>query len=549
MTELNTFFVGILSYLLLYPFLQGGLFGVGAWLYLSLGKQEKDFLQSFFGGVAVLGCGVPLACLMLYLMKYSVTTPLYWWAFGAFGSFILMFYLERSGFLNKAAKSMTKESDLVRDGRTDIRDLMKDRIKKAPEYNPENYFKSDDWFIGLDENKNPNYLGLVKLPHVQVNGFTGAGKSVLLGVFSGQAIEKGEAVFVFDPKADEWLPHVLKASADRKGTKYNYLNFRSEEEQLNVFDGTTVQERMEIFREGFDLAPTGTDADHYRAIGRDIAWFLSTSYEDGDTFLDLLIKHESYIKKAFEKPEGFLTKLREMSRVSSFNAKKSTVCLKTALENQEVVLFIGSIRSDEIKVALKMIFVRLCQLAENRGNFETPKQACFVIDELPFFLSKTFMDALVTIRDKGVHFLLAYQSVDSLLKVPKDLDPQSTKTDIQNNAYIHFSYRTDHLETAEFYSGKSGTILVDDEIRHVEKNLAFGEDLRANREIRQAERPFIDVNQILSLPDNCGLLTGAGLAKKLYISPLKVQKNVEAVEVKGSPSTGEPVLASSFDDL
>jgi hypothetical protein len=553
MTGLNGFFMGLLSHLLVFPLIQGLLFGGGIWVFASLAKQEKEFLQGVFGVVTVLGCGVPLAWFLLFFMKHPISTPMYWWGAGVFVGLAGVIYLDRSGVMDKIAKKMTKKSSLAREGRTDIRELMESQ-KKLKNYDPVKYFKEDGWFIGLDHQEKPVYLDYKKLPHMQINGASGSGKTVQLANITAQAITKGEATFVFDPKGDEWLPHVAKKSADRVGVNYRFVDLKSPIAQINIFEGTTVEERYNLFVVGFELFPNGEAADFYRAIDREGARFLAENYESGESFSQLLQKHEKYLRSI--KAEGLIGKLKEMAYISSLNSRESAFCLREAMANGDFVNIVGDTDNEAVKQAQMMLFVRVYQLAIERGNFVEPKQVCVVVDELSFFMSKILINALATKRDKGIHYVLAYQSIGDLLEVPKYMDGKATQGKVLTNAKLHFSYRAQDVATAEFYSELSGSILVDDEVRHIDKSLAMTENISENRQIRQAERAYMDKNQLLSLPDGCGVMYGVGLAKKAHVSPFLVEKTLEAVTVEGAQGEGaqgegEEVAAKrlSFDDL
>lgn len=179
MGRISADFFSLLVFLMKFPCLQGIAFGLGFWLFLTFSKNEKPFWQQFWGCVAVAGCGVPLGWgFITFGYNLSVQTPFYWWAFGVVIGLGGSIAVERFGLKDALMKKATKKSDHVRDSKTDIRDLMAKRKTELPSYDPEIYFKDDDWFIGLDEDDKPSYLGMSKLPHMQANGFSGAGKSV-----------------------------------------------------------------------------------------------------------------------------------------------------------------------------------------------------------------------------------------------------------------------------------------------------------------------------------------------------------------------------------
>jgi hypothetical protein len=84
------------------------------------------------------------------------------------------------------------------------------------------------------------------------------------------------------------------------------------------------------------------------------------------------------------------------------------------------------------------------------------------------------------------------------------------------------------------------TILVDDETRTVQKNIALTETVHGERRISMAERPFIDTNMFMNLPKSCGVLAMPGtLARFAYTSPPKTTRSEAAI----TPTPGETTVA------
>jgi hypothetical protein len=93
-------------------------------------------------------------------------------------------------------------------------------------------------------------------------------------------------------------------------------------------------------------------------------------------------------------------------------------------------------------------------------------------------------------------------------------------------------YRIKDPETAEWLAAATGTILVDDEVRKIERNLALSETVSAERTVRMAERFLIDRNMLMNLPAGCGVLSGASaLPSFCYTSPVRADKQPQAVAV------------------
>lgn len=88
-----------------------------------------------------------------------------------------------------------------------------------------------------------------------------------------------------------------KAKCGSRRVKYHYVNFQSEIGQLNLLEGATAKQILEMLIEGLDLVLTGGDSDYYKAIGQRAAKFLANNYEAGETFADLFRKHENIFER------------------------------------------------------------------------------------------------------------------------------------------------------------------------------------------------------------------------------------------------------------
>nr|AKN40739.1 hypothetical protein [Vibrio tasmaniensis] len=145
---------------------------------------------------------------------------------------------------------------------------------------------------------------------------------------------------------------------------------------------------------------------------------------------------------------------------------------------------------------------------------------------MKYHISKAAMEGLGAARDKGIHMLLAHQSVADLRDCPADLNSDAVVGAVVENTKIKLVYKLQDPETAEWVAKMSGTILVDDESRTVELNAALTETVEGRRNIRLAERYFVDTNMLLNLPPFVSyIFTATEVPKPSLISPIKVKKS------------------------
>ncbi|CAH1562927.1 hypothetical protein THF1C08_1220004 [Vibrio jasicida] len=173
-----------------------------------------------------------------------------------------------------------------------------------------------------------------------------------------------------------------------------------------------------------------------------------------------------------------------------------------------------------------MILIRLFQLAEMRDRVAgKPRPIAIFLDELKYHISKPAMEGLGAARDKGVHMLLAHQSIADLKDCPADLNGDAVVGAVVENTKFKLVYRLQDPDTAEWVSKMSGTILVDDETRYVESSKTLNEVVDDKRNIRMAERQYVDTNMLLNLPNFVSyIFTMNDVPKPSLIAPIKVQK-------------------------
>lgn len=455
--------------------------------------------------------------------------------------------------VEKVRKFLTQKAGTERDLKTDIRDIQELFTSILP-YDPRKFFCPKKWFFGLDTKGKPIFYNSIDLPHTQITGGSGFGKSVLLGILAFQAILKGETTIIFDPKqgGDEWFSSVCHLAAEISGATYFFIDLRMNVAQLNLLEGMTIDQITNLLIVGLLLEDRGDAADYYRAKNRKMARFVGENYQEGMTIKEISETYDEYFRK--NEADGFAEAMQELAKVESVNAKKG-LSLKNTMDNRCVVYISGDWEDPKNLTVQRMLLALIVQIASKRDNtLETPKQVCVILDELSFQISKIFGDALKVIRDKGLHFILAHQSVKDLTNVPKNMDAQAFAGSVMANCPLKFTYRAVDNETAQYFSDFSGTVLVDDEARSVEKTLSLTERVVAEKQIRQTERNLIDLNTMLSLPPRTGVLFGNGIAKISTVYPIEVEKNADSKKITSfdNPEIYEESNINTsliFDDL
>lgn len=541
--------------------------GFALMCYLSA-PEDRERMQMFWGGVAATAAAVgPVAWFGLphalgFIAQIDVSMPLWHLAFHGGGAVAGVFvYLGwmRWGqpYVNRVSHGLTRRTNLERNRRTDVREIGKHLPDAQTDFDPARFVASDPRkkgvFVGRNEHGKPVYVpyDLWRKSHVQVIGTTGAGKGVASAVLMGQALRAGEAVFVLDPKDDEWAPHVLKAEAERAGVPFHLVNLRDDVPQIDMLADMLPEQLEELFISAFSLAEKGEAADFYRIGDRKAAASIAGLVAEG--FRDLReIALDPRTRSVHDSAAGFLGKLEELAQLTAINAPGG-LDLMDVIRDGGCVYVIGSMRNSRVIMAQRMLFVRLLQLVETRDRVAGDvRPVCVFLDEVKYHLSRPALEGLGAARDKGMHLILAHQSLGDLRDCPADLDPEAVVGAVVENCGLRVAYRVRNPETAEWLAQMSGEILVDDEARRVERNAAGSELMGHERTVRQAARYLVDQNMLLNLPDRTAVLYGSGLPQFAHICPIRAEKrplityHAPVIEEEPPKAAQEP-LGEVFD--
>lgn len=505
--------------------------------YLAEVESWELFLIPFFLSVSLLPLlhyGVP-SLVRGYIGDVSI--PAYFfgiWCAGFLVGCLLGYQYFRAWQPKLVAwkERVTKRTGHERDKKTDVR-TVRDQLPTTPEpFDVMAFYEKGFITLGLDKDGKP-----VRVPfdvwsssHIQLAGTTGAGKGVAAQMALTQAVHEGEAVFVLDPKNDEWAPHALKKAAESVGVPYVYVDLRDgQPAQINPLIGATRSELKEMFLAAFSLGEKGGDADFYRLNDRKAAGAVAALMAERQA-----PSFSSLLSEVSELPEvkaaaGFLGAYEEMAELESINAQVVGADFSEIIKQGGVVYVVGSMRNSPVMKAQRMLMIRLVQICESRDRMTKQRSVCVFLDELKYHLSKPAMEIFGAARDKGLHALIAHQSLADLRDVPADLDADSVVGSVIENTGIKIVYRLQDPDTADWLARRSGVKLVDEETRRVGRNLAQTEILDDDRTIRQSETYLVDTNMMMNLPKRVAVFFSDDLPQFMGTSPVLVEKDVSAV--------------------
>lgn len=424
--------------------------------------------------------------------------------------------------LDQLARKATRRTALAGNQKTDIRYIENFLPPVEAPFDPRKYFTPGKFFLGLNEGE-PVFFERAVLPHVQITGSSGFGKGIAIASLTAQCVQAGEAVFILDPKDDEWQPHVLAKIARDAGKPFIMLDLRPEAPpQVNFFDDASQYEIEELFLGAFSLSEKGSDSDFYTIDDRACAWLVAKNFQAGDTPASLFNRYGADLEQKAKKFHGLL---REMAELAPVNAKHGADLAKI-VQDGGALYAIGSMRNAKVVRMQRMLLVKIIQLCERRDRTQgKSRPVCAVLDEAKYHISKPFLEALGAARDKGLHVIVAHQSFNDLLDVPADFNANAVVSSVMENCTLKIAYKVQDPKTAKWLAEKSGVIQVSDTVEFVTRNSALSEVVGGDHQIRQSERFLIDENMFSALNENQGALYGNGTASFITTSKIIVEKD------------------------
>ena len=361
------------------------------------------------------------------------------------------------------------------------------------------------WMLGLDAGE-PCYLN-GPLPHLQVIGGSGCGKSAALGVLAAQALAQGESVIYFDPKEDLWAASALAAAAAHCGRRFHVLDLRPQAPaQFNLIEGCDPHRLYDLLLHGLDLLESGSDADFYRLADRQGARLLAEAWRPGDTLASLTARAIAPLRR---KAPALCLRLEEIAGIAAGQGLAGPR-MSDLLAQGDACYILGSTRLDTVRRLQRIVLLRLIQSAEAQAR-PPERPCCVILDEFRYHLCRGSLDALSTIRDRGVHLILAHQSLGDLAAGPGDLNATAVAAAVNENCALKLVFRLQDPDTAEWLARKSGQ--VPQRRQHARYWPGLADPVIDGEQ--EASGPLISATTLLHLPARVAVLYGHGRAREL----------------------------------
>ncbi len=386
------------------------------------------------------------------------------------------------------------------------RDVRQDLARPPPApYDPAPLLNREaGWLLGLAEGR-PCYLP-GPLPHLQVVGGSGCGKSAALGVWAAQALAMGEGVLYFDPKDDLWAASALADAAARMGCRFQMLDLRPQAPaQFNLIADCDRHSLYDLLIHGLDLLESGSDADFYRLADRQGARLLADAWRPGDTLATLAARSLASLRR---KAPALCLRLQEIAEIAAAQGRQGPR-IAELLQPGSACYVLGSTRLDTVRRLQRMLLLRLIQCAETRAR-PVAQPCCVILDEFRYHLCRGSLDALSTIRDRGIHLILAHQSLGDLAAGPADLDARAVAAAVHENCALKLVFRLQDPDTAEWMARKSGQVT---QVRR--HGQAWPGSMPYLDKVSEATGPWINASTLLHLAPRMAVLYGHGQAREL----------------------------------
>lgn len=310
----------------------------------------------------------------------------------------------------------------------------------------------DSVFIGNAPGGRPVWLlpEVVRKNHISIMGASGTGKSKLSALLLAQMNRLEDAIVVFDPKDDEFLPGILQKESEIRNVPMAYINLRLDLPQINPFAGATRDQIEEVLTAGLNLDPSGNAAvDFHRGEDRDAAALL---VQTGITNIPDMLAAGATIK-AITGRQNFWREFKDLARLPAFHTVEAPD-LEGIIQAGGIIYIVGDTDSLRIQAAQRLLLSRILQIIKGRDR-STAKQVSLFLDEFKYMLSNSALRALGTIRDRRCNLMLAFQSYGDLEDCG-NLPAKAVLGAAKGNTTIKFVYKLEDAATAKDLALMSG---------------------------------------------------------------------------------------------
>lgn len=425
--------------------------------------------------------------------------------------------------------------------RTETLSDIRDEVGRwdAMNFDPRSFYRSGQVFTAVNDTMAPVQIPVATFLETNkcVIGATRYGKGVTFQAWADQAIVRGDAIWMIDPKGDEFLPVIMRARAKDLGRPFVMIDLRDDGfGTWSPLEHGTLEERRTRMVELLNLAETGTNADHYKilAAGKLLEAMENATRSSLSGILAELEKLQPTEEedKALSSPREKLKRLSKRRGLTPRSGRGLNV--EDALTNNAVVYVVGSLGDADIKLAARLILRELVDTATRLKRQRTAPLSIFV-DELKFLASDIITGSLATVLGANINITVAFQSFGDMAK-PDDvrLDGDAVLQSVLTNCQLKLIFGGTDAATAEWVAKSSGTVRKRvAKLERTKVGALGGEVWEDQRTLGDEEEALIPENVTLTLPRGRAVLFQPGqLATVVQVAPIRTPETEAVVAAK-----------------
>ena len=303
--------------------------------------------------------------------------------------------------------------------------------------------------------------------HVLIFGTTGCGKTRLLELLAVQAIARGDAVIVIDPKGDCRLRARVSAAA---GSRFQLFSLPHPERSVRYNPLGRYRDVREVADRVAALLPSAGDALPFRNFGWDIVNTVARELHGKRPMTFQTIKRAAIdhpIKPLSERPRdhylktaaGLIPILSKLS-IDLLCPKEGGLAWDEVEQRRSVVYFeLGSLIAAETAGAVaKTTLLDLQSFVGARyADAKTPEPLWLFVDELGDAVTSEFIGLLGKSRGAGLRIVACGQTAADLEAA---LGSRARALQVLGNANTVIQYRAQNAPDAEVFSSMAGERLL-----------------------------------------------------------------------------------------
>jgi hypothetical protein len=431
-------------------------------------------------------------------------------------------------------------------------DIKRLKVKKVSQFKLKRWLKKahakEQVFLGIDHKRNkPIFIPLetALADCWQVSGQPGAGKGVFNQLLFSQFIQFGHVNVIFNPKKDAYARSSLFNACKEASKPFYRIDLTLCHPSINVFAGCTAEEIFEILCSGFGFENTPKESNFYAAVSRRIIREV-TEYGSPKSIPEFLEQAQTIFDDVGKNSANLNNKLTELALLKATQTEDARPLLDV-FERGGCLLIEGTPNNESVLTLMKMLHVRVVQLASCRGESKVPVNIW--IDESRHILCPSVITGLGTSRSFDFRYSLTTQSNADFEAAHLSFPPKAVRQIINDDTPSRVLYSTQDYDTTVSISEHCGTQEGLDSSNLTSLNELATETANGERRVSKSEGPIFHPNLIKGLPKGVAIITGAvRWATMASIPPLIVEK-IEIPAYQAKPLNKRDTNCKDKDEL